>query len=76
MTMTRPLRLITLHFSQIRFTDGFTFIAHTSFCNYIISCHLASISRFFPSDQKKFMKIFEAAITNGKNHVSAMDNRA
>ena len=26
MTMTRPLRLITLHFSQIGFTEGFTFI--------------------------------------------------
>jgi len=26
MTMTRPLRLMTLHFSQIGFTEGFTFI--------------------------------------------------
>ena len=26
MTITRPLRLMILHFSQIRFTDGFTFI--------------------------------------------------
>ena len=27
MTMTRPLRLMILHFSQIRLTDGLTFIA-------------------------------------------------
>jgi hypothetical protein len=26
MTMTLPLRLITLHFSQIGFTDGLTFM--------------------------------------------------
>ena len=26
MTITLPLRLMTLHFSQIGFTDGFTFI--------------------------------------------------
>ena len=29
MTMTRPLRLITLHFSQIFFTEGLTFMLVT-----------------------------------------------
>ena len=29
--MTRPLRLMTLHFSQIGFAEGFTFILGTSF---------------------------------------------
>ena len=33
MTITRPLRLIILHFSQMRFTDGRTFIAITPFGN-------------------------------------------
>ena len=30
-TITRPLRLMTLHFSQIFFTEGLTFIKNTSF---------------------------------------------
>jgi len=30
MTITLPLRLITLHFSQIGLTDGLTFIVVTS----------------------------------------------
>ncbi len=31
MTITRPLRLITLHFSQIGFTEGLTFISSLLF---------------------------------------------
>lgn len=30
MTMTTPLRLMTLHLSQIGFTDGLTFISFAS----------------------------------------------
>ena len=30
MTMTRPLRLMTLHFSQMGLTEGFTFMFRTS----------------------------------------------
>jgi hypothetical protein len=30
MTITLPLRRMTLHFSQIGFTDGLTFMADTS----------------------------------------------
>jgi len=30
MTITLPLRLIILHFSQIGFTDGLTFMRYTS----------------------------------------------
>jgi hypothetical protein len=32
-TITRPLRLIILHFSQIGFTDGRTFMRFTSFAS-------------------------------------------
>jgi hypothetical protein len=31
MIITRPLRLMTLHFSQMGFTEGFTFMMLTSF---------------------------------------------
>ena len=34
MTITCPLRLMILHFSQITFTDGLTFIVGSSFRNY------------------------------------------
>ena len=48
MTITRPLRFIILHFSQMRFTDGRTFIAITPFSNipkiFLISRLFESVS--------------------------------
>lgn len=52
MTMTRPLRLITLHFSQIGFTEGFTFIS--SFLLY-----LSGTSRFSRTLHQRFTRSFE-----------------
>ena len=34
MIITRPLRLMTLHFSQMGFTEGFTFMMLTSFSKH------------------------------------------
>jgi len=60
MTMTRPLRLMTLHFSQIRFTDGLTFIkvcllfliVSLSFLEYTIFLRPCLV--FFAGKQKNF----------------------
>ena len=60
MTMTRPLRLMILHFSQIRFTDGLTFIkvcllfliVSLSFLEYTI--FLSPCLVFFTGKQKFF----------------------
>jgi hypothetical protein len=62
MTMTRPLRLMTLHFSQIRFTDGLTFIkvcllfliVSLSFLEYTI--FLPPCKAFFAGNAKKFSR--------------------
>ena len=53
MTMTRPLRLMTLHFSQIGFTEGFTFIV---FFLLFLSC-----TPFFPTPHALFETIGYAA---------------
>ena len=60
MTMTRPLRLMILHFSQIRFTDGLTFIkvcllfliVSLSFVEYTIFLRPCIV--FFAEKRKKF----------------------
>jgi hypothetical protein len=50
MTMTRPLRLITLHFSQMGFTEGLTFILFTFPYSFAIGVRCGAA----PSDAKGY----------------------
>ena len=60
MTITRPLRLMILHFSQIRFTDGFTFIVICPLFDIVslVILLVYHVSTVLPSNKKKKSQIF------------------
>ena len=60
MTITRPLRLMILHFSQIRFTDGFTFIVICPLFDIVslVILLVYHVSLLLPSGRGKKVKYF------------------
>lgn len=74
MTITRPLRLMILHFSQIRFTDGFTFIVICPLFDIVslVILLVYHVSTVLPSGRSKKVKYF---FTMGKMNSLAHLNR-
>lgn len=66
MTITRPLRLMILHFSQIRFTDGFTFIVICPLFDIVslVILLVYHVSSLLPSGKGEKSQIF---FYNGQN---------
>ena len=60
MTITRPLRLMILHFSQIRFTDGFTFIVICPLFDIVslVILLVYHVSTVLPSGRSEKSQIF------------------
>lgn len=68
MTITRPLRLMILHFSQIRFTDGFTFIVICPLFDIVslVILLVYHVSLLLPSGRGKKSQIFFQNEQNGQ----------
>ena len=60
MTITRPLRLMILPFSQIRFTDGFTFIVICPLFDIVslVILLVYHVSTVLPSGRSEKSQIF------------------
>lgn len=73
MTITRPLRLIILHFSQIRFTDGFTFIVICPLFDIVslVILLVYHVSSLLPSGKgEKSQIFFMAGKMNNLTHLN------